>query len=212
VETEVETENVATLVTHSARPRFIGPDGRWLFAWHHPARPGARRGASVVLCPPLGYDYICVYRTWRILAERLAALGFDTIRFDYDGTGDSAGDPEEPGRPEAWLGSIEHAITEARELTGSSAVALVGLRLGATLALQAATARGGVDRLVLWSPFRSGRAYLHELKAYARLSRQDHVPDIDEEPDIRAAGHVVTGQTAEALARWGIASRRSVAA
>jgi alpha-beta hydrolase superfamily lysophospholipase len=202
LETEVETEKVAPVVTHSARPRFIGPDGRWLFAWHHPARPDMRRGAAVVLCPPLGYDYICVYRTWRILAERLSALGFDAIRFDYDGTGDSAGDPEEPGRPEAWLRSIEDAITEARELAGSSMVALVGLRLGATLALQAAAARGGVDRLVLWSPFHSGRAYLHELKAFARLSRQDHVPENPEEPDIRAAGHVVTGQTAEALARW----------
>jgi hypothetical protein len=55
---------------------------------------------------------------------------------------------------------------------------------------------------VLWSPFRSGRAYLHELKAFARLSRQDHVPETAEEPDIHAAGHVVTGLTAEALARW----------
>jgi alpha-beta hydrolase superfamily lysophospholipase len=205
VETEsVETENVAPVLTHSARPLFIGPDGRRVFAWHHPAQPHVRRGAAVVLCPPLGYDYICVYRTWRILAGRLAALGFDAIRFDYDGTGDSAGDPEEPGRPEAWLRSIEHAMTEARELTGSSAVALVGLRLSATLAIQAATARGGVDRLVLWSPFRSGRAYVHELKAYARLSRQYHVPETDDEPDICAAGHVVTRQTLEALAEWNL--------
>ncbi len=56
---------------------------------------------------------------------------------------------------------------------------------------------------MLWSPFRSGRAYLHELKAYARLSRQYHVPEeTSEEPDICAAGHIVTGQTAEALAQW----------
>ena len=34
---------------------------------------------------------------WRILAERLAALGFDALRFDYDGTGNSAGDATEPG-------------------------------------------------------------------------------------------------------------------
>jgi alpha-beta hydrolase superfamily lysophospholipase len=192
----------ALIATPAARPRFIGPDGRRLFAWHHPARPEVRRGAVVALCPPLGFDYICVYRTWRILAERLAALGFDAIRFDYDGTGDSTGDPEEPGRPEAWLRSIEIAMSEARELTGSSAVALVGLRLGATLAVRAAGNRGGVDRLVLWSPFRSGRAYLHELKAFARLSRQDHVPETADGPDIYAAGHVVTGPTAETLVRW----------
>jgi alpha-beta hydrolase superfamily lysophospholipase len=189
-------------VTPAPRPLFMGPAGRCLFAWHHPARQEERRGAAVLLCPPLGFDYICVYRTWRILAERLSTLGFDAIRFDYDGTGDSAGNPEDPDRPEAWLRSIERARTEARALTGSSAVAFVGLRLSATLALQAAAARGGVDRLVLWSPFRSGRAYLHELKAFARLSRQGHVTEAGEEPDIEAAGHVITGPTAEALARW----------
>ena len=163
----MQTETGALVATPAARPRFIGPDERYLFAWHHPARPEVRRDAAVLLCPPLGFDYICVYRTWRILAEQLASLGFDAIRFDYDGTGDSAGDLEEPGRPEAWLRSIERVIGEAQELTASGAVALLGLRLGATLALQAATARGGVDRLVLWSPFRSSRAYLRELKAFA---------------------------------------------
>ena len=158
-----------------------------------------RRGAAVVLCPPLGYDYIGVYRVWRILAERLAGIGFDVLRFDYDGTGDSAGDPEEPGRLEAWLGNIERVVTEARELTGSSDVALVGLRIGATLALQAAAARGGVDRLVLWSPFRSGRAYVRELKAFSRLSRKDYVTEIDQGPDILAAGYVLPGAVAGAL-------------
>ena len=86
----------------------------------------------------------CVYRVWRILAERLAGVGFDVLRFDYEGTGDSAGDPEEPGRLEAWIGNIERVVEEARALAGASEVALVGLRIGATLALQAAASRGGV--------------------------------------------------------------------
>ena len=104
-----------------------------------------RRGAAVVLCPPLGSDYVGVYRVWRILAERLAGIGFDVLRFDYEGTGDSAGDPEEPGRLEAWFGNIERVVKEARELAGSSEVALVGLRIGATLALHAAASRGVVS-------------------------------------------------------------------
>jgi alpha-beta hydrolase superfamily lysophospholipase len=200
----VQTETRTRHLTPAAQPRFIGLDERYLFAWHHPARPDVRRGAAVVLCPPLGFDYICVYRTWRILAERLAALGFDAIRFDYDGTGDSAGGPEDPDRPEAWVRSIERVMDEARELTASGAVALLGLRFGATLALHVAAARGGVDRLVLWSPFGSSRGFLRELKAFARLSREDHVPDATEGPDIHAAGYVVTRQTAEALARWNL--------
>ncbi len=183
------------------RAHFIGLPDRFLFTWHHAPTPAASRRAAVVLCPPLGFEYICAYRAWRILAERLCALGFDVIRFDYLGTGDSAGDPEDPGALDAWLRSIEDATTVARRIVGSNEVALVGLRLGATLAVQAAAAMGGVRRLVLWSPFRSGRAYVRELKAFACLSRDDHVPETSADGDIYAAGHVLTRSTAQELGR-----------
>jgi dienelactone hydrolase len=183
-----------------ALPCFLGPE-RHLFAWHHVARAQVRRGAAVVLCPPLGFDYICVYRSWRILAEELAGLGFDVLRFDYHSTGDSAGDPEEPGRLDAWLASIERAMAEARAITGTRHVALVGLRLGATLAVEVAAARGGVSRLVLWSPFRSGRAFVRELTAVARLCPEPDVQEPDGEDDMQAAGHIVTRQTLNAIER-----------
>src|SRR5258705_6760804 len=88
-----------------ARPGFIALDGRALFMWHHPPPSHLSRGAAIVLCPPLGYEYMSAYRTLRILADRLAAIGFDALRFDYDGTGNSAGDVEQPGRVDAWLQS-----------------------------------------------------------------------------------------------------------
>src|SRR5262245_8564602 len=187
------TESAAVVETPTARPHFIIRDGRYLFAWHHPARPIGRRGAAVVLCPPLGSDYICTYRVWRLLAERLASIGFDVLRFDYEGTGDSSGDLAEPCRLKAWLDSIEQVITESRKLTGSREVALVGLRIGAVLALHAAAAHGGVDRLVLWSGFNSGRAYVRELKALSRLSRKDYGEDNGGGPDILAAGYILPG-------------------
>jgi pimeloyl-ACP methyl ester carboxylesterase len=80
-------------------------------------------------------------------------------------------------------------------------VTLVGLRIGATLALHAAASRGGVDRLVLWSPFRSGKAYVRELKVFARLSRKDYVSHVDQGPDILASGYVLPGSIARALER-----------
>ena len=195
------TDAGATATAMVSRPCFLGSTGRYLFAWHHVAREDVRRGAAVVLCPPLGFEYVCVYRSWRILAQELAALGFDVLRFDYDGTGDSAGDPEESGRLDAWLLSIERAIAEAQSIAGTGHVALVGLRLGATLAIEAAAARGGVSRLVLWSPFRSGRAYVREIDAFARLCPEPGVPPPGDEDDIQSAGHVVTRETADALER-----------
>ena len=192
------SESASTSGTLPARPRYIAHGARQIFAWHHPARTDVRRGAGIVLCAPLGSDYICAYRVWRILAERLAGLGFDVFRFDYEGTGDSFGDPDEPGRLEAWQCDIERVASEARQAAGSERIALVGLRIGATLALQAAAARGGVERLVLWSPFRSGRAYVRELKAFAQLSQKDYEM-AEGGPDILAAGYVLPGAIARGL-------------
>ena len=55
---------------------------------------------------------------------------------------------------------------------------------------------------MLWSPFRSGRAYVRELKAFARLSRKDYVTQIDQGPDILASGYVLPGPVAQALEGW----------
>ena len=195
-------DSMAAVESLAARPRFITTGGRPLFTWHHPPPPHLRRGAGIVLCPALGYEYMSSYRAWRMLAERLASIGFDTLRLDYDGTGNSAGDPDDPDRVGAWLRSIARAIAETRRLSGSSPIALIGLRAGALLALQAAAAAGGVECLVLWSPFASGRAYVRELKAIARLSGQDEPHGHEDESAINAEGHLVTAETAESLARW----------
>ena len=49
---------------------------------------------------------------------------------------------------------------------------LFGVRMGATLALVAASERGDVDRLVLWNPCPSGRAYVRELRAFRLFAEQ----------------------------------------
>ena len=199
-------DTVAAVDAPAAQPRFIAANGdanaRALFVWHHPASPTVRRGASIVLCPAIGYEYMSAYRTWRLLAERLAALGFDTLRVDYDGTGNSTGDALDPDRVPAWLRSIACATAEARRLSGTDRVALVGMRLGGILALQSAASDGNVERLVLWSPFPSGRACVRELRALARLGVQDDPHEDGDDPAINAEGHVIAADTVAALSEW----------
>jgi alpha-beta hydrolase superfamily lysophospholipase len=187
-----------------ARPNFIVADGEALFVWHHSPPASVRRGGAIVLCPPIGYEYMSAYRPLRILAERLAALGFDALRLDYHGTGDSTGDNEQPRRAEAWRRSVVSAISEARRLSGSGPVAIVGLRAGALLALQAISAVGAVERLVLWSAFPSGKAYLRELKAFAGLNREAHAREDGDEPGINAAGYIMTEDTVASIGGWSI--------
>jgi alpha-beta hydrolase superfamily lysophospholipase len=198
----MQAERVRNSAAPAARPGFIATDGGALFVWHHAPSSSLRRGGAIVLCPPIGYEYMSAYRTLRILAERLAALGFDALRIDYDGTGNSTGDHEQPGRTEAWHRSVVCAIAEARRLSGSDPVALVGLRAGGLLALQAAATIGGVERLVMWSASPSGKAYVRELKGFASLTREAHAREDGDEPGINAAGFIVTEETVRSLERW----------
>jgi alpha-beta hydrolase superfamily lysophospholipase len=127
----------------------------------------------VVLCPPIGTDRTRSDRAYRHLAERLAEAGFACLRFDLSGTGDSGGDESAPGLLNAWLDDVGHAIRELRARSGAETISLVGLRLGATLAMLHTAGSGPVDSLVLWSPYVSGAGYVSEVtklhKLYLRI-------------------------------------------
>lgn len=185
-------------VPRLALPIVFGSPGRSLAGFYH-APNGASmrptRPTAVVLCNPLGYEAMSVHCTYRHFAERLAARGFPALRFDYDGTGDSAGQSNDPGRMRAWIESIKVAVSEARARSGARHVALFGVRFGATLAMLAAIEDDGIDSLILWSPVISGRTHVRELRGF-RLIRDPKAPapsrgDGSEE----VGGYIFTGET-----------------
>ena len=67
------------------------------FGWLH-LPEGAPRETGVVLCAPFGCEWLWAHRMYRRLASALEAQGFAVLRFDYEGTGDSRGSDEDPGR------------------------------------------------------------------------------------------------------------------
>jgi len=139
-----------------------------LFGAYHPAaaRPAKRTG--VVLCSPFGVEAIYSHRMYRVLAERLARAGFHTLRFDYYGTGDSAGDSGSGGLAR-WSEDLLTASDELMETAGLTRVAWVGLRLGGSIAALASTRlRPPAGCLVLWDPVTNGREYLDEMQAEHR--------------------------------------------
>src|SRR5580700_7842999 len=133
-----------------ATPIWFGPEHRPLLGWFH-SPPDARARAGVVICPPVGRDYLQAHYALRMLAEKLAELGLCVLRFDYDGTGDSAGDDTDPDRVASWMASIRSALGVVRE-AGPIALSMVGMRLGATLAGMVAEQEEAIDSLVLWDP------------------------------------------------------------
>lgn len=145
------------------KPFHFGSSKRTLFGFLHPPQTPARP-VGVVLCNPMGQEGIRAHRAYRQLAFLLARTRFHVLRFDYFGTGDSAGEVDE-GDPGQWIDDIGTAIEELKDTSGVAKVALVGLRLGASMALHAAMPRKDVDTVVMWDPVVSGPAYLKELKA-----------------------------------------------
>src|SRR5262245_16527929 len=130
-------------------PVYLASQDASLFAWLH-ARKGTNYAHGIVLCPPIGYEQVHSHRTLRHLADACAREGLLALRLDYHGTGDSPGTDANPNRLPTWLANIRDAVAWLRRL-GCTRVSLFGLRLGATLAVEAAAAEP-VDALLLWAP------------------------------------------------------------
>ncbi len=112
-------------------------DGAPLYCVYHRASPApeGRHCFSVLLLPSLFEERKSGYAAMRRLAERLAAAGHAALRFDYRGSGESGGDSAQ----RRWAHLAEDADTAQQtleRLAGKRDLVLIGLRMGATLALQ----------------------------------------------------------------------------
>lgn len=174
-------------------PFYFGPSTRPLFGLYHAPRGELARDTRVVLCHPIGHEFIRFHRAQRQLATRLSNAGFSVLRFDFYGCGDSAGDSDE-GHVNRWIGDVSAAIDEMKRRSAARTISLVGFRLAGTLSLMAAAMRGDVDSLVLWDPVVSGKAYVHQSGALHReMLRSAHVnPDHPGSSEAEALGFPLT--------------------
>ena len=137
----------------------------------HVTQPGdpARLVGACVLLPPIGYAYMSTYQTARQLAEDLATQGIATVRMSYHGTGNSAGSGWEADRLAGWQHSVDVVVTALRSSTDLP-VGLVGLQLGATLAMMSPQPRAFT---VLWEPVTSGRKFVRSLRLLGQAAPED---------------------------------------
>jgi uncharacterized protein len=141
-------------------PLYFGDTATALYGVHHPVRGLSPRRTGVVLCYPFAQEYMRAHRAFRQMAMLLSGEGFETFRFDYSGTGDSSGGPQEMSL-EAWDRDLGTAMDELTDMAAVDSVWLVGLRLGAALALTAAR-RPLVEGVVLWDPIVAGQTQLDD--------------------------------------------------
>lgn len=139
---------------------YFGSPERQLLGIYSPPAGAVERDAAVLICHAAPQEYLRSYWALRQLAARLAAAGLHAFRFDYYGTGDSAGASTD-GDLEQWRRDVGAALEELKDVSGVRRPSVVGFRLGATLAAQTPLR---VRDLVLWEPVVSGPAYLRDLR------------------------------------------------
>ena len=186
-----------------SNPLYFGPSAAPMLGWFH-APESPPRDVGIVLCPPVGVEYGCSYHMLRVLAGRLAAAGFPTLRFDYPGTGDSSGSDTDPDQVAGWLQSIGLAGEELKRRSGCRSLSLVGTRLGGLLAFHAAAGRSDVASVVSWWGVGSGRKYVRNLRLYGMAATGSG--EVAAGGQVESGGYQLSAETLEDLGRLDPAS------
>ncbi len=141
---------------------YTGSKADKLYSVYHEPRKTGNNAKAVILCYPVGQEYIRCHRMYANLASKLADEGVHVVKFDYTGTGDSYGDFS-GATAEAWIEDIAAIAEELMSGTEATQLYIVGVRLGAWLASRYAE-KVPVEGLVLLSPVFDGKAYLDEIR------------------------------------------------
>ena len=144
-------------------PFRFGPPEKSLYGVFHAAETRRQPVEAVLLCNPFGQEAVRIHRLYRLLAERLARKGIHVLRFDYFGTGESAGEDND-ATLQTWIADIHLAHQELKNRSRAASITWLGARLGGALcAMASASAASPPQSLVLWESVANGTDYLREL-------------------------------------------------
>lgn len=178
-------------------PSYLTHADAQLYLVHH-ACAVARPRATVVLAGPMTLERTQSYLSWVRLARNLALNGYDVVRFDYRGCGESTGD----FRAQTfftWRADLSAVVGHAKALHAGRVVVL-GLRLGALLA-KPLFEDGLIDGLVAWEPPATGRVMMMdmlrrklaadymEFPEAPRKVRDDYVRDLERGLEVEVEGY-----------------------
>lgn len=153
-------------------PFFFGETNKQLYGVYHPPASQTYRDEAILICYPTGEEYIRTHRVLTQLTGRLTALGFHVLRFDYYGSGDSAGSTGD-GDVTQWLQDVKTALTELKDMSAVSRLSVIGIRFGAALAALASL-ETRINKLVLWDPVTDGQAYVQDMKKMEQALLEQH--------------------------------------
>ncbi len=119
---------------------------------------------SILICSPIGPEFIHTYRLLRNLGEQLAKRGHHVFRFDWYGLGDSWGISSDMSI-DHWIADARSAAEELINLSGNQIFSVIGLRLGATIAWCSFKDSADLSFFILWDPVISGSEWISQMQA-----------------------------------------------
>ena len=147
---------------------FGNPQSQVFGVYHRPRGVAPAPTRAVLICPPIGQEYIRTHWCLRLMANQIARNGTHVLRIDYSGMGDSWGDLQDIDSLDQWTDDILTGVDRLKTLSGAGTVMLVGLRFGAALCAPVAEASNDVNSVVFWEPIIDGAEYLEELRGMHR--------------------------------------------
>ncbi|MGA2556127.1 MAG: alpha/beta fold hydrolase [Verrucomicrobiota bacterium] len=176
--------------------RYLDHQGEQLYVVLHGAENPV---AQVLLAGPFPSERVYSYLPWVGWARYLAQRGFQALRFDYRGCGESTGDTEKQSLT-GWIEDMRACIAFLRSQTPGLPLVLHGLGFGGLLAAKLFSEQTG-DALLLWSPPKSGReafraALMRRLaidyglfKAGQRRSWKDYMAELEQTGVVDVEGY-----------------------
>lgn len=164
-------------MSSTPQPLLLDTRGRRLFAVLHATLEPPRAG--VLICPPILHEHSRSYRLFALLGDALATQGVAVLRFDYFGTGDSAGADNAFSLADASVDAAV-ALNALRDRIEAVPITVLGVRAGAFPALSLAQTQN-ICALWLWQPIADGAAYLEELRVLdCARAEMDDIPTYPE--------------------------------
>lgn len=175
------------------QPLYLDGTAGRLFAVYYPPAADRDRRRAAVFAPPFAEEMNRARRMTALLGRRLAGLGIGLMVVDPIGTGDSDGDFADGGWRQ-WRDDLATAATWLRG-QGVETVDLVGLRLGAALALDLArNAVHPIGRIVLWQPVTSGKVMFNQ---FLRIALAASMGESDRVTTTALRQRLAAGETLE---------------
>ncbi|MFZ2658567.1 MAG: alpha/beta hydrolase [Victivallales bacterium] len=115
-----------------------------------------------LFCHPLFEEKKASHRVLVELACKLADRGYASLMLDFRACGDSDGDVQD-FIPSSWMEDICSGISCLQKRFQNPRISLLGIRFGATLAVQFALKEHGIEDLILIDPIIQGQPYIDEI-------------------------------------------------